>query len=212
MPAKHSARVFVTARLVLSVAAAVLVLLVGWIAVRAVGPAEASRQPSVVLPSMPKVPLGQPGPVTPAPSRSAPVSPSAARSSAAARTSRPVPSSARPSSRPPSSSPAAREDVAATLSVGANWEQGYVAAVRITNDGDRPVRWRVTVSHTGDGELRLRNVWNADGDQSGTDLVFQGGSLEPGATLSFGYQTAKRGRGDIRPAGCNAVGGTCTMR
>ena len=211
MPAKHSAHAFGTARLVLSFAAAILVLLVVWIAVRAVGPAEASR---LVVPPPPVSVKAAPVITSPAPP-----SPSATRSSAAARTSRPVPSETRrPTSKPPvspspsSSAPAAR-DVAATVSVGASWQEGYVATVRVTNEGDQPVAWKVSVTHADVDDLRLRGVWGADGDLSGSTLTCGGGMLAPGESVRFGYQTSVRAeRGEARPADCNAVGGSCRMR
>ncbi|WP_250035555.1 cellulose binding domain-containing protein [Paractinoplanes maris] len=208
---------FGTARFVLSFAVAILVLLVVWVAVRAVGPAEASRQPSVVLPSMPRVTVVAPPPSSAPPSRTPEVvTTSPSKSPKPPRTSDPVPKS-RPTTKPaattkPASSPPPETDVEATLSVGASWDGGYVAAVRVTNEGDRAVEWKVTVSHSGLEDLQLRGVWNARGNLTGSSIVFTGGKLEPGRTASFGYQTSKDGRGDARPAGCNAVGGSCRVR
>ncbi len=208
MAAKHSVRVFGTARFVLSFAVAILVLLVMWIAVRAVGPAEASKPPTVVLPSIPRATLAAPPSLSPTPS------PTPSQTPAAARTTSPAPEKTRkPTTKPPrTTAPVARTDVEASLRVGASWDSGYVAAVRVVNDGDKPMEWKVTVSHSGLDNLQLRGVWNARGDQQGSSLVFTGGTLAPGATASFGYQTSAAGRGNLRPAGCNAVGGSCSVR
>jgi hypothetical protein len=217
VPAKQIVRPFGSARLVLSFAVALLVLLIVWIAVRAVGPAEASRQPSVALPSMPQVPLvGSDAPTAvPTPSRSPSRSPSASPSrsrSAAPRTSSPAPEATRkPTSRPATTAPA-QTAVEANLSVTASWEGGYVAFVRVENNGDAAAPWRVTVTHGNLGDLELRGVWNATGDRNGTSLVFSGGSLAPGRSATFGYQITKSGRGNARPAGCSAVGGSCSVR
>jgi cytoskeletal protein RodZ len=223
LPAKHSARPLGPARIVLSAAAAVLVMLVVWVAVRAVGPAEASRQPSVVLPSMPQVPLAPTSSATPAPAPSA--SPSASPSRSRSRSASPSPSrtSARPSShtpvpektttKPPRAAPTTTpppSDVfSAALSVPASWEQGYVGAVRVRNVGSGSRSWSVTVSHSGQDNLRLTGSWNARGSQSGDNLTFTGGPLAPGATITFGYQVSKSGRGNARPSGCSVVGGKC---
>jgi hypothetical protein len=193
------------ARFVLSFAVAILVLLTVWIAVRAVGPAEASRAPSVVLPSMPRVTVVPPPSVKPSPSRT----PTKARTPS--RSSHPAPR--KTSRKPAASSPRpVRTDVEATLSVGASWEGGYMASVRVVNEGDAPVEWKVTVSHSGLENLQLRGVWNANGNLDGSTIVLTGGRLEPGRSVRFGFQTAKTGRGEARPAGCNAVGGSCRVR
>lgn len=192
---------------------AILVLLTVWIAVRAVGPAEASKAPAVALPSMPRVTVAPPPSVSAkpkaskTPSRTPSKSAKPSKTSATARTSDPVPKKTRPTSKPP-----ARTDVEATLSVGASWDSGYMASVRVVNEGDEPVEWQITVSHSGLENLRLRGVWNASGNLDGTSIVFTGGRLEPGRSARFGFQTSKTGRGDARPAGCNAVGGSCRVR
>ncbi|GID26695.1 cellulose binding domain-containing protein [Paractinoplanes brasiliensis] len=216
MAAKHSVRVFGTARFVLSFAVAVLVLLVVWIAVRAVGPAEASKAPTLVLPPVtsaaaPPV-VSSPPSVSPTPSRTPSRAP---RKSTAPSTSAPTHSRSPERTRPPvvkTTPPPPRTDVKATLSVGASWDEGYVAAVRVVNEGRTPVQWKVTVSHSGQRDLQLRGTWNARGDQQGSGLVFTGGTLAPGQQASFGYQVSKTGRGKARPAGCNALGGSCSVR
>ncbi|MEV4345119.1 cellulose binding domain-containing protein [Actinoplanes sp. NPDC049596] len=234
MPSKHSVRLFAPARVVLSFSVAILVLLVVWVAVRAVGPAEAARQPSVVLPSMPQVPLvvsDSPAPSSaaptsakssPSPAASSP-SPSAARSrSVAPRTSSPSPSSSasKPTLKPVTTAPtpktttkpAPQTDIEAQLSVTASWDGGYVAFVRVVNEGDAAAQWRVTVTHSGLNDMELRGTWNASGSQSGSSLSFSGDPLAPGKSATFGYQITKSGRGNARPAGCSAVGGSCSVR
>jgi len=219
LPAKHSARSLGTARLIFSAGAAVLVLLVVWVAVRAVGPADASRQPTVVLPSMPQVPIADTAPVTasptPTPSPSPPVSPSV--SPAPSITSRsPVPekTSKSPSPTPTRvrTTPPPTATLAAAVNVGASWEQGYVAGVRIQNTGKKSASWTVTVTHSNLADLRLVGTWGARGTQQGDRVVFTGGPLAAGATANFGYQTSKTGRGNARPSGCTVVGGKCGVR
>jgi cellulase/cellobiase CelA1 len=83
--------------------------------------------------------------------------------------------------------------------------------VRVQNTGKTAKDWSVTVSHSGQDNLRLLGTWNARGSQSGDRLVFTGDSLAPGATASFGYQVNKTGRGNARPAGCSVVGGGCRV-
>ena len=217
MAAKHSVRVFGTARFVLSFAVAILVLLVVWIAVRAVGPAEASKPPTIVLPSVARVTIDPPPPapsVKPPVSRTPSKSPTPSERPTTARATTAVPEKTRTTTKPPAKTtpPPPPTEVEATLAVTASWEGGYVAMARVTNEGERAVRWKVTVSHADLRDLRLRGVWNATGNLSGDSIVFTGGPLDPGRTADFGYQTSKDGRGNARPQGCNAVGGTCRIR
>jgi cellulase/cellobiase CelA1 len=186
----------------LSAAAAVLVLLVVWIAARAVGPAQAGRGPSIVVPTLSPSLVAAP---SPSPSASPSLSPSPSRSPSRkpAKTRKPSPSK---------SSATPRSGLVVTLRVGASWEQGYVATARVTNDGEAAARsWTVTVTHDGD-DLTLRNTWNAAGRQSGDSFTFTGGGpLASGETASFGFQAGKDGGGDARPANCTVVGGRCSV-
>jgi hypothetical protein len=209
--AKHSVRVFGTARFILSFGVAILVLLVVWIAVRAVGPAEASKPPTVVLPSVPRVTLVPP-PASASPSVASSRSTAPSRTPSAAPTRKANPTSRAPEKTRTPSTPPAEADVEAALRVTASWDSGYVAMVSVVNDGDKPIDWRVTVSHDDLKDLRLGGVWNARGNQQGTSMVFQGGTLAPGAEARFGYQASANGRGKARPATCNAVGGSCRVR
>jgi cellulase/cellobiase CelA1 len=84
-----------------------------------------------------------------------------------------------------------------------------VGTVRVQNTGSAAASWRVTVSHSGQDNLRLLGTWNARGSQSGDTLTFTGGPLSPGASATFGYQVSKSGRGNAHPSGCSVVGGRC---
>lgn len=211
MPAKHSARPFGPARIILSAAAAFLVLLVVWVAARAVGPADASRPPWVAAPPLSSAPVTPEPPASTSPSALVLItSPSASPTRTTSRA-KPSPTrTRRPSASPSrSSAPAARNDMTATVTVSASWEQGYVAGVRIRNTGNTTRSWSVTVTHSRQQNLTLRNTWSASGQQNGDSFTFTGGPLAAGATVNFGYQAAKNGRGDARPAGCTVVGGRC---
>src|SRR5690349_5448314 len=182
-----------------------LVLVVVWVAVRAVGPTQAS--PALVVPAP-----------APSPSPSASVSASASPASPAARATprrtkhSPAPSKPRPKpSRSASPSPRTpRTQSAATLQIYAAWNGGYAAGVHVTNTGSTPLTWRVTVTHA--DTVRPVGVHGATATRDGTTLVFRGGPLPPGATADFGYQATARGRAEARPTGCSVVGGVCGMR
>jgi Cellulose binding domain len=179
------------------------------VAVRAVGPSrdEAAR-PTVVLPSMPTIPvasaLPSPAAPSPSPSRTPSHSPSARHS--ASRSPSPRVSSSSASPRPTVSAA-----FSATLKVNASWDQGYVAMVQVVNKGTKAASWSVTVSHSALAGLRLGGTWSAQGHQSGTTFVFTGGPLAPGKSASFGYQASKQGPGRARPAGCSMGAGSCKV-
>jgi hypothetical protein len=217
--AKHSSPLS-PARIIFLSAVTILVALVVWVAVRAVGPSrDDAAQPTVVVPTVP-VGTALPAPPPPQPStrptpspsrsRSASSSPSVSHSpspspSASRRSSSPSPSVSRHSPSPP----AAAASFTVTVTVTASWDQGYVATVQIVNKGTKAATWSVSVSHSGLAGLRLDGTWNAQGRQSGSTFVFAGGPLDPGATASFGYQAGKHGGGKAQPAGCSVGDGTC---
>jgi cellulase/cellobiase CelA1 len=98
--------------------------------------------------------------------------------------------------------------LSATVRIGARWEQGYVASVRVQNTGKTSRAWTVRVTHAdAEDDLALRGTWNATGRQSGDTMTFTGGPLAPGATAMFGYQVS----GDARPSHCTVVGGKCSV-
>jgi len=220
----HTARSLGPARIFLSAAAAVLVMLVVWIAMRAVGPAEAARPPTVVLPvSVSPSPSDAPSlPAAVSPSLSPALSPSSSSASPSRSpsrsTSRPTATSHSPAPEktttskpaPTKTTPAPAADYAVTVSVTASWDQGYVASVRVQNTGNATGSWTVTVSHANLSNLRLVGTWGgASGRQSGDNVVFTGGPLAGGGSAGFGYQVSKGGRGNARPSGCSVVGGSC---
>lgn len=220
MPPKHSIPLLRPSRVIFVVAMTILAALVFWVAVRAVGPSTGGvGQPTVVLPSIAKVPVGVV--VLPSPSGFTPgvpvsVAPTPSPSRTSRRPSSPTPSRTTPSTHTPSKSAkpttAPPVTLAATVSLSASWDGGYVANVRLTNSGAKSVNWTVTVTHSGQTRLRLTETWNATGSQRGSSFVFTGGPLAPGATATFGFQSAGQSQGAARPAGCSVVGGTCTVR
>ncbi len=72
-----------------------------------------------------------------------------------------------------------------------SWNSGFVAEVRISNNGTAPIQgWQVALSYT-DGST-ISNAWNADlsgsgGNYSATNKSYNG-IIQPGQTVSFGMQ------------------------
>jgi len=215
LPPKHSAPLLRPSRAAFAVTLAILVGLVVWVAARAAGPSPGDgRQPILVMPSASPIPVG----VIDSPPASSvvaiPIS-SAPPSSSATPSLTPTPSrtSRRPTQSPsthaPSNSPkpttAPPKTVFATVSVTSSWDGGYVGRVQVTNKGTRAVGWTVTVAHSGQNGIQLVATWSASGSQQGTNFVFTGAPLAAGASVSFGYQAAKRGGGTLGPTGCSVA-------
>jgi hypothetical protein len=216
---KHSPAPVSPARLVFLAALTILIALVVWVAVRAVGPSTADAAgPTVVLPSVPTVPVGAAEPESPSPTISMLPPPSSSPTPSRSRSASPSSSARHQASSSPSphvshtsSKPAAKATFSATVSTSSSWGGGYVGTVQITNTGTKAAGWSVSVSHGSVSGLRLYGAWNAQGNQHGDTFTFTGGSLAPGQSASFGYQAGARTRDRVRPSGCSVVGGSCRV-
>ncbi|WIM97398.1 cellulose binding domain-containing protein [Actinoplanes oblitus] len=225
---KHRDRQFFIARSVFGLAAAFLVGLVVWIAVRAGGPAEADDTPVIVQPSADlraaestTAPLlsAPPSAATPArhASPSASVSPSVSPSASASPSASPSKSSASPSpSKSPKPSPSkttvsppAPQDLSATYSTVSSWDRAFVASVQITNRGSQAHDLSLTLTYP--AGVSLGGTWNARGSSSGSTITLGGVSVPPGRTITVGFQSSKTTTSKITPTGCTVVGGSCSV-
>jgi hypothetical protein len=239
---KHSARQFTPARLVLGSAAAILVALVGWVAVRAGGPAVAD-EPVIVQPSalggadlqaaegsLPPVIEAAPAP-GPSPSGSPSASPSASPSTSPSVSASASPSAASPSAASPSASGKPKKSASpkpsasrlpspspsagglqVTYTTGASWRDGFIGNVRVVNNGPTARDFTVTITFASGSDLRIRSDWNVAAGVDGNRVTLRGGSLAPGASVSAGFQAAKDDDDSSKASGCTVVGGTCTVR
>jgi hypothetical protein len=217
LPGKHTTVFPLRRYSFIAGAATLLVVLVSWVAVRAVGPA----QPDVRVPLMvqPTVPLAAgAGPVltpstpslSPSASRSASPSPSPSRSSSASRS--PSPATSRTSTKPaPRRTTAPSAAFTGTYTVGANWDRGFIGAVTVTNKTGPARNWTVRVTFDERHEVRLGNVWNARVDRQGGTFVFTGGPLAPGASVTLGFEASKQVRAKIQPTACTVDGAPCQL-
>jgi hypothetical protein len=216
---KHSPTPVSPARLVFLAALTVLVALVVWVAVRAVGPSTADAAgPTVVLPSMPTVPVNAAEPESPSPTISMLPRPSTSATPSPSRKPSTSPSARHSASSSPtphvtrtSTKPVPKATFSATVSTSSSWGGGYVAMVQLTNTGTKAASWSVSVSHGSVSGLRLYGTWNAQGSQQGSTFVFTSGSLAPGQSASFGYQAGARTRDRLRPSGCSVGSGSCRV-
>ncbi|GIF12557.1 cellulose binding domain-containing protein [Actinoplanes teichomyceticus] len=235
---KHRDRQFFIARSVFGLIGAVLVGLVGWIAVRAGGPASADDTPVIVQPSAdlravestvaplltasavaagspvpsasPSAPVSSSASPSASASTSASVSPTPSRSSAS-----PTPSttskSATPSPSRTSPAPTASNDLSATYATTASWGDGFIATVKVVNNGSQAHDFTVTVSYPSGVGLNLRGAWNGSASASGNTVTIRGNSLAAGQSVTVGFQAGKATRERIRATGCAVTGGTCRV-
>ncbi|GAA3912470.1 cellulose binding domain-containing protein [Actinoplanes auranticolor] len=219
MPGKHNTVIPLRRYTFIAGAATLLVVLVSWVAVRAVGPAHSdSRVPLMVQPTMP---LGGPGasvppssvvPTSAVPtSASASVSPSPVSRSPRASRSPSKKATTRPAPRRTTSPPAPAASFTAAYRAGGNWERGFVAGVEITNKSGPARTWTVRLAFDPDAGVRIGNTWNARVTREGDTFVFTGGPLAPAATAMLGFEASKQVRGRIQPTSCTVDGAPCRL-
>lgn len=235
--AKHAERQFIIARTVFGSAAALLLALVGWVAFRSGGgPDGGSGDPLLIQPTTTLQAVGDTLPTSAAPpvesarvspSISAPASssptPSASTSSSASpspskssasptpskTTGRPSPSVAASPSR--TTAAPAVDTLAVTYSTSASWRDGFIAAVKVVNNGTTARDWTVTLSYPGSADIDVRGAWNASVDHSGDTVTLRGRSLAPGSSVTAGFQASKDTDDLVRPVSCALGGGACRM-
>lgn len=219
MPGKHITVLPLRRYSFIAAAATLLVVLVSWVAVKAVGPTEPTQVPLMV---QPPVALAAGDPLPPAlpspspslssapspspslsPSRSASASPSPSRTSAAPRktTIKPSPRKTTPSA------PAAA--FTGRYTNGASWDRGFIGAISVTNKTGPARTWTVRLTFDNDAGVRLGNVWNAKLTRDGNTFVLTGGPLAPGAQAMTGFEASKQVRGRINPTSCTVDGAAC---
>ncbi|GID98204.1 cellulose binding domain-containing protein [Amorphoplanes digitatis] len=230
MSAKHSTPYPLRRYGFIGGASTLLVVMVAWVAVRAVGPTQDEQlgTPLMVQPPIAVAETENSPSVIPWSSPAASASQSAAPTLSAAQSASPTPSksSARPTTTtaspkptekattkpaPPKPAPPPPASFTARYAVGASWDRGFVAMVRVTNTGTTARNWTVTVSYDSRAEVRITNAWNAQLDRQGDTNVLTGGPLAPGASFSFGFEATKQTRNRIQPSGCTVDGTPCRL-
>ncbi|MET8148393.1 cellulose binding domain-containing protein [Actinoplanes sp. NPDC049668] len=233
MSAKHSTPYPLRRYGFIGGASTLLVVMVAWVAVRAVGPTQDEQlgtplmvQPTIAVAETDNgptvIPWGSPAPsgsqsaaptlsvaqsASPTPSKS-----SAAPTTTAPRTATPKPNTPKPTEKATTKpAPPPPASFTARYSVGASWDRGFVAMVRVTNTGTTARNWTVTISYESRAEVRITNAWNAQLDRQGDTSVLTGGPLAPGASFSFGFEASKQVRNRIQPTGCTVDGTPCRL-
>lgn len=229
MPAKHSTPYPLRRYGFIGGASTLLVVLVAWVAVRAVGPsrqddltplmvqppiAMAENLPSVIPWNSPAASAAESQSAAPGTSVSASASASPKPSSSTVRptTTAPKPTEKAPTKKPPvKTPPTPAASFTARYSTGASWDRGFTAWVRVTNTGKTTRNWTVTVSYDSRAEVRITDAWNATLERKDGANVLTGGPLAPGASFSFGFEASKQVRNRIQPTGCTVDGTPCGL-
>ncbi|WP_158647710.1 cellulose binding domain-containing protein [Actinoplanes sp. ATCC 53533] len=211
-------------------AATLLLVMVSWVAVRAVEPARSqSRVPLMVQPPMPMIgvdpsliPLAQAtsptaaiegtgvsregvsGVGTPSktPARRTPSN--AAPKPTAKATTKPTPRRTTP---PPTPETA----LSGRYTTGASWDRGFIGNVDVTNKTGPARTWTVKLTFAPSAGVGVGNTWNAQLSRQGNTFVFTGGPLAPGSKISLGFEASKQVRGKIQPATCTVDGAPCQL-
>ncbi|GAA1602830.1 cellulose binding domain-containing protein [Actinoplanes couchii] len=235
--AKHAPRHVLLSRVIFGSASAILLGLVGWVAVRAGGgDAEPDGKPLMVLPtgvvqaaaegSLPPLPPTESDQVSPSVSVSARASRSPSPSVPASRTPS-VPASASPSaSVKPSKStskpsagtspsrtvaPPPADTIAATYSTSASWRDGFITAIRVVNTGTAARDFTITLTYPSSADVEVRGAWNASASGNGGTVTLRGGTLPAGGSINVGFQAEKRSRDLVKPVSCTVGGGSCKV-
>lgn len=226
MPAKHNTAPPLRRYGFIGAAATVLVLLVSWVAVRAVGPAQpADQTPLMVQPTVPLtgaepplIPWGQasatPSTAATPPTATTGASPGAAAGPAPGKaapkpagkaTTKPAP---RQTTTPP---PAPAAAFTGRYVPGMTWDRGFIGSVEVTNQTGPARTWTVKLTYDSSAGVRLGNTWNAQVIRQGDTFVFTGGPLTPGASITLGFEASKQVSGGIRPTACAVDGVPCRL-
>jgi hypothetical protein len=223
LSAKHSAPFPLRRYGFVGGASTLLVVLVAWVAVRAVGPTGQDngtplmmQPPIAVAETVPEViPLSTPvasasESADPSPSVSKSGSPSPSRSTL--RPSTAVPKPTGKATKPPAKTPPTpASSFTARYSVGASWDRNFYVWVRVTNTGRTASTWAVTVTHASGDKVRITDVRNARLERQGDTNVLSGGPLAPGASFTFGFEASKQVRNRVEPTSCTVNGTACRV-
>ena len=210
MPGKHHPESFTSRhRYPLVVAVVLLALAVAGV-LAAVQNRRDPAAPLLVTPALTALPspAATPSPVA----ASGSPSPSPSVSTTASRSAARSPSAGRPPSRRPSPSPSATKGAfTARYTVMRDRRSTFQAAISVTNEGRAARSWQVVVTHDPDDEVRLQGSVGARVSTSGDTITFSGGPLDPGDSVTFGYQASKDSDDDVRPTSCRVDGVECRV-
>jgi hypothetical protein len=169
----------------------------------------------------PEPPLAAPGPpifpnfsapvtVLPDPaSASAPAGPTPGQSSS--RQARPTPPRPAPAPPPARRSPPPARAFTARYVITNSSSTRFQAGILLTNDSQTARNWQVRVSHDPTAGVRLQAGFGARISTSGDTLVFSGGPLDAGSSVTFGFQATKSATGVVRPTACLVDGRDCIV-
>ena len=201
----------------------ILVILVSWVAVRAVEPVQSTGVPLMIQPPIPFAGV-EPPPIPSARASDAPSAtppavvdvgvstspkPTAARTTIKATPKPPGKATTKPAPRRTTPPPTPAAAVSGLFTVGASWDRGFIGSVEVTNKSGTARTWTVKLTFDPSAGVGIGNTWNAQLSRQGNTFVFTGGQLAPGSKISMGFEASKQVRGKIQPATCTIDGAPC---
>jgi hypothetical protein len=203
-------------------AATLLLVLLSWMAVRAVEPVRSqSRVPLMVQPPMPMIgvdpsliplakatspPAAVEGTVVSTPSKTA-----ARRTPSKAAPKPTAKSTTKPTPRRTTPPPTPATAFTGRYTTGASWDRGFIGNVDVTNKTGPARTWTVRLTFDPSAGVGVGNTWNAQLSRQGNTFVLTGGPLAPGSKVSLGFEASKQVRGKIQPATCTVDGAPCQL-
>jgi len=196
-------------------AVTILVILVSWVAVRAVEPVQATPVPLMIQPPIPFAGV-EPPPIPSARASDAPsATPPAVVVLGVSRSPKPttartrITATTKPTPRRTTSPPIPAAAVSGLYTVGASWDRGFIGSVEVTNKSGTARTWTVKLTFDPSAGVGIGNTWNAQLSRQGNTFVFTGGQLAPGSKVSMGFEASKQVSGKIQPATCTIDGAPC---
>lgn len=98
-----------------------------------------------------------------------------------------------------------------TYTTSASWRDGFIAAVRVVNNGTSARDWTVTLTYPASADIDVHGTWNASVSRSGDTVTLRGRSLAAGDSVTAGFQASKDTDGLVKPISCALGGGACRM-
>jgi hypothetical protein len=87
----------------------------------------------------------------------------------------------------------------------------FQVGIFIKNTGSTARTWKVVVTHDPSDGVRLLGSTGAKVSTSGDTITLTGGPLEPGRTVTAGFQATRSTNEDVRPTSCKIEGRDCTV-
>jgi hypothetical protein len=132
--------------------------------------------------------------------------PTASPTPTAAATVTPTPSQRTSAPKPPPPAPLV---FSARYAMTSSRSGGFTATVTVTNESSRSGSWEVHLDYPSPDKVTVTSVTNATFSQAAGELVFTGGPLGGGETVTVQFDADKNRPGETSPTKCTINGVDC---